>query len=202
MKRRTFIAGLLVALAASAPAAPSGAASPLAPAWRRVTLENAQCRIDMPGALNVRRVERIEQAQGSGVFAAEGVAATGGRGVGMFVVISAVTTKFAGKPKDLRRFMGLLSLVVDAMLRKEFAKSLTLQEKRPVACAGGEGTDYIYRVPGERFAVRLRKLALADRAYFIIAIGAPADARRFVESIEPLPAGFGNAGQTGRRSLR
>lgn len=188
MIRCTFIAWLLVALAASAPAAPSGAAAPLAPSWRRVTLENARCRIDMPGSVNVRSVERIEQAQGSGVFAAEGVAATSGRNVGMFVVISAVTTKFAGKPRDLRRFMGLLSMVVDAMLRKELAKSLTLQEKRPVASAGGEGTDYIYRAPGEQFAVRLRKLTLTDRAYFLIVIGSPADARRFVESLEPLPA--------------
>lgn len=146
----------------------------------------------MPGTLNVRHVERLEQPEGSGVFAAEGVAATGGPVLGMFVVISAVTTKFAGKPKDLRRFMRLLSLVIDAMLRREFAKSLELQEKRPVSCHGGEGTDYIYRAPGGQFAVRLRKLSLSDRAYFLIAIGAPSDARRFIESLEPLQASPGS----------
>lgn len=173
-------------------AASGGTPAPLVPSWRRVTLENGRCRIDLPGTVNVRHVERLEQPEGSGVFAAEGVAATGGTAVGMFVVISAVTTKFAGKPKDLRRFMRLLSLVVDVMLRREFAKSLELQEKRPVSCNGGEGTDYIYRVPGGQFAVRLRKLSLSDRAYFLIAIGSPADARRFVKSLEPLPAGPGS----------
>lgn len=146
----------------------------------------------MPGTVNVRHVEHLKQPEGSGVFAVEGVAATDGTALGMFVVISAVTTKFAGKPKDLHRFMRILSLAVDAMLRREFAKSLALQEKRPVSCEDGEGTDYIYRVPGGQFAVRLRKLALGDRAYFLIAIGSPSDARRFIESLEPLPAAPGS----------
>ncbi len=188
MKRLVFVPVLLLA-ASALDAAPQQAGVPLVPRWQRVTLENGRCKVDMPGPINVRQFERLDHADVSGTFSAEGVSGTKASSLGMFVVISAVTTKFTGKPKDLRRFVDLLSVLVEGLLHKEFSKSLLLQEERPVVSRHGSGTDYIYRTPGTRFAVRLRKLTLEDRAYFLIGVGAPADVRRFVESLEPLPAG-------------
>ncbi|MFZ4775272.1 MAG: hypothetical protein ACOYM3_07920 [Terrimicrobiaceae bacterium] len=181
---------LSVCLAATVlQAAPQAAPATLVPDWKRLTLENAKCGIDMPARVNFRKVERIEQPEGRGLFGAEGVVSTEQSKLGMFLVMSGVTTKFSGSEKDLRRFIGFLSGKVDGMMQKMFADAFTLKEKRPVTWKTGTGTDYIYVTNTDKVAVRMRKLILSDRAYFLIGVGAPGDVERFLKSLDPLPVG-------------
>lgn len=154
-----------------------------------MALESGKCQVDMPGRVNFRKIERIEQPEGLGIFGAEGVVSTDQSKLGMFLVMSGVTTKFTGSQKDLRRFIGFLSGKVDGMMQKMFADSFTLKEKRPITFKNGTGVDYIYLTNTDRVAVRMRKLTLSDRAYFLIGVGAPGDVDRFLKSLEPLPVG-------------
>ncbi len=170
-------------------AAPQSPPAPLIPEWKQVALENAKCNIDMPARMNFRKVERIEQPEGRGLFGAEGVVSTDQSKMGMFLVMSGVTTKFSGSQKDLRRFIGFLSGKVDGMMQKMFADAFTLKEKRPITWKTGTGTDYIYQTNTEKVSVRMRKLILSDRAYFLIGVGAPGDVERFLKSLDPLPVG-------------
>lgn len=179
----------LILTASVLKAAPQSPPAPLVPEWKRMKLENAKCQIDMPARVNFRKVERIEQPEGLGLFGAEGVVSTDQSKVGMFLVMSGVTTKFSGSQKDLRRFIGFMSGKVDGMMQKMFADAFTLKEKRPLAWKTGTGTDYIYQTNTDKVAVRMRKLVLSDRAYFLIGVGAPGDVERFLKSLDPLPVG-------------
>ncbi len=187
----SFRAALLVAvgvsMAATQAAGPSPTPVPLVPNWKTVTIKEAHCKVAMPAKMNFRKVERLEQPEGRGFFGAGGVMTDDPKKMGMYLVIYGVTTQFDGSPKDLRRFVRFLSDKVDGMVRKMFSDSFTLGEKKPVAVKGGTGLEYVYETHPSPFSVRMRKIVLSDRAYFLIGIGREGDVTDFFESLEPLP---------------
>ena len=183
--RRFFDSLELTPVVPPAPDAGNGK-QPVVAEWRKVTLQEAACEVDLPGPANFKNANRIEQSDGGGWMGAQGFHRSGKSGGGTFLVLYGRTTQTKASPKELRRLVAVVGEKTSTLLRTELLK--TADEKWSGPVAGSSATDTAYFTRSAAMDARLRKIVYGDRVYFLIGIGAPGDVSRFLDSVKPLQA--------------
>jgi len=173
------------------PKMPASKRLPPVAQWQRQMLDEAGCVADLPGPPNIKKTVRIKDAGTGGLLGAQGFRA---RGNGVFcVVLFARAQSTTASRTDLRRLVTTASEKAHNMLRREFLKAGDQKWSEETSVGGAPATDVSFFTQSPDLEVRLRKIILPDRAYFLIAGGSPSDIARFFDSFEPVAGAVGKS---------